>query len=369
MQVFQWDPSFATGNVEIDEQHQYLIGIINDFGELLEKGAVCPDEIGKACAKLADYARYHFGLEEQLMTAVNLDQRHHYQHRHQHEDLLYETELFQRLLASGDQADGKMFFEFLTNWLVFHILGTDMLMSRQIEAIGQGKSPAEAFWIEEHDARNATALLLTAVKKLLTQISSRNRQLVELNESLERKVQERTRDLSELNRQLQTLASTDGLTGILNRRAFMEEADGLLLLAQRYQHPLALLMVDADHFKMVNDTYGHEAGDRVLIALSKILLQCLRTTDRLGRVGGEEFAILLPETDLEQTAVLAERLLGSVREARIAIEGGAALTITVSIGVAALSPQAADVDAIMRQADAALYRAKAAGRDRWCGAA
>ncbi|MHB8708237.1 MAG: bacteriohemerythrin [Desulfuromonadales bacterium] len=368
MQVFQWEPSFETGNLEIDRQHQYLIGIINDFGELLERGVVNPAEISKVCVQLADYARYHFGVEEQLMASVNLDQRHHYQHRHQHEELLYETALFQRLLAAGDQAEGRIFFEFLTNWLVFHILGTDMLMSRQIEAIGRGKTAAEAFLVEEHADRNATALLLAAVKKLVTQISSRNRQLIELNESLEQKVVARTRDLSELNQQLKLLANTDGLTGVLNRRAFMEEAGSLLQLAQRYRHPLSLLMVDADHFKRVNDTCGHEAGDRVLVALGKIMHQSLRGTDRLGRIGGEEFAILLPETDLEQTAVLAERLLSSVRHAQIEINGGAPLTITVSIGVATLNPLTADIDAIMRAADAALYRAKAAGRDRWCGA-
>ena len=199
--------------------------------------------------------------------------------------------------------------------------------------------------------------------------TSRNKQLLELNVTLEQKVRERTHDLSAANHQLKELASTDALTGTLNRRAFMEEASGLLQLAQRYKHPLSLLMIDADHFKKVNDTYGHQVGDRVLIHLSNIMRHCLRGTDRLGRVGGEEFAVILPETDLEQTGVLIERLLSAVRSATIEIEDAPPPRVTVSIGVATLNPLSTDIDALMKQADVALYRAKNEGRDRWCAAA
>lgn len=368
MQLFTWDQLFQTGSSEVDEQHQCLISIVNEFGELLERDGAGSAEIEAVFSKLENYTRYHFDVEGQLMETIGLDQRHRHQHRHQHEDLLYETQLLRQVLADGDQSSGKIFFEFLTNWLVFHILGTDMLMARQIEAINQGKSAAEAYSAEEQDGRNSTKLLLSAVKNLLYQISSRNKQLVELNQTLEQRVQERTFELSVANQKLRELASTDGLTGVLNRRAFMEEASSLLQLAQRYNHPLSLLMIDADHFKKVNDNYGHQVGDRVLVHLSNVIRHCLRGTDKLGRIGGEEFAVVLPETDLEQTAVLTERLLSAVRNEEIEIEGAIPLRVTVSIGVVTLSPLSTEIDALMKQADVALYQAKAKGRDCWCGA-
>jgi hemerythrin len=367
MQLFQWDKTLETGNHDIDEQHQHLVGIINEFGELMEREAAGREDIELVCAKLAEYASSHFDLEEKLMEQYDLDQRHRYQHRHQHEDLIYETELSRHVLAAGaDPAAGRIFFEFLTNWLVFHVIGTDMLMARQILAIRQGKTGAEAYLSEEQEIRNSTGLLLRAVKNLLSQISSRNKQLVELNETLERRVRERTTDLTTANQKLHALVSTDDLTGTLSRRAFMEEAGNLVQLAQRYKHSLSLLMIDVDHFKKVNDTYGHQTGDRVLAHLSKVMQDCLRGTDRFGRVGGEEFAVILPETDLEQTALLIERLLYTVRNATVEIGESSPLRVTVSIGVATLSPAINDIDALMKMADQALYQAKSAGRDRWC---
>ena len=365
MQFFQWDPAFQTGSHDVDRQHQQLISILNRFGALLVRDAVGSGEIAQVCEELLVYAHYHFAEEEALMAASGLDQRHRHEHRQQHEGLFAEVQALRENLVSVDQAAGKAFFEFLVNWLVFHILGTDLLMARQLAAIRQGKTSMEAYLTEEQESRHATDLLLKAVKNLLYQISNRNRQLIELNEALEKRVEERTRELSTANQKLQELASSDGLTGTLNRRSFMEEAGHLFQLARRYRRPLALLMIDADHFKRVNDTYGHQAGDRVLIRLSELLRRCLRETDKLGRIGGEEFAVILPETKREQTAWLAERLLSTVRTSAIGIGTSVPLQITVSIGIATLTPQTADIDGLLKQADVALYQAKAAGRDRW----
>jgi diguanylate cyclase (GGDEF)-like protein/PAS domain S-box-containing protein len=179
------------------------------------------------------------------------------------------------------------------------------------------------------------------------------------------------RDITErkaFEQQLIDLASTDGLTGALTRRAFMEEASNLFLLARRHARPLSLLMVDADYFKKVNDTYGHHVGDVVLVRLVAIFKEYLRTTDKVGRMGGEEFVVLLPETGPEEAAVVAERLLRAVRETKIDTDSGAALKITVSIGLAALSAQTKAIEALLRQADEALYDAKAGGRNRVCTA-
>jgi diguanylate cyclase (GGDEF)-like protein len=124
-------------------------------------------------------------------------------------------------------------------------------------------------------------------------------------------------------------------------------------------------MLDLDHFKDVNDAHGHRAGDRVLQQLARTCLEVLRTVDVVGRVGGEEFAILLPETAREGAVEVAERLREAVGRAEVAREEGVPLRVTVSIGVSTLSG-AANLDTLMSQADTALYDAKHAGRNRVC---
>ena len=368
MQLFQWDQTFATGSPVVDSQHQYLVEIINRFGVLIMRDASNTQEIDKVCAQLMEYTNYHFAEEEQLMDAVGLDQRHTAQHRQQHNDLVNEIEPLRRLIVKGDLAAGKHLFEFLINWLVFHILGTDMLMSKQIDDIQQGMTAAEAYSFEEENNQKTKSVLLSAVKKLLYQLSSRNKDLVELNQTLEKKIQDRTRELSRANEKLTELASTDGLTGVLNRRAFMDRAKSAFELARRYQRPLSMLMIDVDHFKRVNDTFGHQAGDHVLVRLCELINKSLRGPDLVGRVGGEEFAVILPETGVEQTAQITERLLNSVRQERVEVEPETIVKVTLSIGVATVPPLAPDVDAVLVAADRALYKAKSMGRDCCCTA-
>lgn len=166
-------------------------------------------------------------------------------------------------------------------------------------------------------------------------------------------------------RLLELQAHTDVLTGLANRRRFFEVAEAEISRSRRYETPLSLLMLDIDHFKEVNDAHGHRAGDRVLQQLARTCLEVLRTVDVVGRVGGEEFAILLPETTLEGAVEVAERLREAVGRAEVAREEGVPLRITVSIGVAPLSA-GTNLDTLMSQADAALYEAKHGGRNRVC---
>ncbi len=172
----------------------------------------------------------------------------------------------------------------------------------------------------------------------------------------------RQRSLTHL---LETQAHTDVLTGLANRRRFFEVADSELSRARRYGTPLSLLMLDIDRFKEVNDAHGHHAGDRVLQQLARTCLEVLRNVDIVGRVGGEEFAILLPETELEGAIDVAERLRAAVARAEVAREEGVPLRVTVSIGVAMLAGSV-NLDTLMSQADAALYDAKHAGRNQVC---
>lgn len=163
--------------------------------------------------------------------------------------------------------------------------------------------------------------------------------------------------------ELRLLASTDSLTGALNRRYFMDLADREQRRAVRYHTPLSVFLIDVDLFKNINDTHGHEAGDAILKRLTAICNDTLREPDLICRFGGEEFAILLPQTDAQGALQVAERLRHAIADARIAI-GEKTIECTASIGVASLQPDNGTIQAVLSRADKALYAAKAAGRNR-----
>ena len=169
--------------------------------------------------------------------------------------------------------------------------------------------------------------------------------------------------VADTHHRLSAEASTDALTGVANRRNLLRFASTEILRAHRYKRPLSLLMLDLDRFKEVNDRYGHQWGDEVLKQTAVATQSILRSTDLLGRYGGEEFAVWMPETSVEEAGHVAER----IREAigKISLDtGNGEITITVSIGVAGLLPEEPEVQSLINRADAALYSAKRAGRDR-----
>jgi diguanylate cyclase (GGDEF)-like protein/PAS domain S-box-containing protein len=164
--------------------------------------------------------------------------------------------------------------------------------------------------------------------------------------------------------ELERRAYSDYLTGLANRRHFLELAESELARHLRYGRELSILMLDVDRFKQVNDTYGHKVGDLVLKNLSDVCRATLRNVDIVGRMGGEEFAVLLPETGSEHAMDAAERLRTAIAAAQVTLSGGLPLHSTASIGVATLSEKDADIDMLLNQADQALYRAKGEGRNR-----
>lgn len=170
-------------------------------------------------------------------------------------------------------------------------------------------------------------------------------------------------ELAEANERLLVLATTDSLTGLANRRHFLEKLQEEIARSQRYGRPFSVAMVDADHFKSVNDTYGHDVGDRVLQRLSNLMTGAARDVDCVGRLGGEEFAILLPETNVQGGKVFCERLLSDIRDAEVDT-GADPLRFTVSIGLTEVCQGEAKTDVILNRADEALYEAKESGRDR-----
>ncbi|HEX8721031.1 MAG TPA: diguanylate cyclase [Pyrinomonadaceae bacterium] len=173
----------------------------------------------------------------------------------------------------------------------------------------------------------------------------------------------RARTLIELKQYLdscQEAAFTDHLTGLANRRRFERQLEREVARTERYGRPFCLLIVDVDNFKEVNDTYGHDAGDEVLRCVANVIQSGTRGIDTGARIGGDEFAVILPETSLERGMEVAERL----RSAVSAREAGAPCRVTASLGVAELPSCAGTQDELRAAADSALYEAKRAGRDR-----
>jgi diguanylate cyclase (GGDEF)-like protein len=166
-------------------------------------------------------------------------------------------------------------------------------------------------------------------------------------------------DLVRRAKEYEQFASLDGMTGVCNRRQFDVLAAAEWKRFQRYNRPLSLMLMDIDRFKDVNDRLGHEAGDRAIKTVAAVCTESTRSSDVVARIGGDEFAALLPETDLQQARTVAERL----RQAILARTQGGQAAVTVSIGIAAANVSMPDMGALMRLADKALYAAKATGRN------
>ncbi|MCJ2084095.1 GGDEF domain-containing protein [Methylobacterium sp. J-090] len=189
-------------------------------------------------------------------------------------------------------------------------------------------------------------------------LAEQRRDLQALNEALSKEIEHRTRLEAELRR----LADTDSLTGALARRRFMEISAREWARHQEGTAPICVLMLDLDRFKLVNDSFGHAVGDAALVASVAACRANLRPRDIIGRTGGEEFAVLLPETGLGHALEVAERLRDAVASAPVEAQGGT-VTMSVSIGVSQ-ARQGESLESAMQRADAALYTAKDDGRDR-----
>lgn len=183
----------------------------------------------------------------------------------------------------------------------------------------------------------------------------------------EKAVQSAMIDITErknIEGQLKHMAYHDALTGLPDRNAFETQLDDELNRAIRYKHALSLLILDLDHFKSINDVYGHQAGDKILRSFSMLLEQVIRNTDFAGRYGGEEFIIILPETTLSEAEELAERMRKKIEAHTFTISDDKKIKVTSSIGIASFPDHAQTKLNLIRAADSSMYKAKEAGRNQ-----
>jgi len=361
MRTFEWNSNFVTDLPSVDEQHHRLVELINALGERLDGDNVSDRDLEDLFRQLVEYASYHFAEEEALMRETGLDERHVEAHIAKHRSFIEELKLLKHNARSDVDNIATEVLDYLIHWLTYHFLGQDQNMARQIRAMNQGQDATAAFEAGERHEDHALEPLLDAVNGLLARLSAQNRKLEELNETLERRVDERTRALAEANQRLRILSLTDALTGLPNRRHAIERLEGFREQPGPRDRPLAALMIDADHFKEINDRYGHEAGDAVLVELARTLDGAVRTDDQVFRLGGDEFLVLCPATDLDGGLLIAEQLRRRVAALRIPA-GDGCWRGSVSIGLAVCDPATVSRESLLKAADEALYEAKAAGR-------
>ena len=207
--------------------------------------------------------------------------------------------------------------------------------------------------------------LSTAVRSLLRRIGMAEedaRQIRAESSDAVHAAEDRVRRLGADLHAMQVLADTDALTGLLNRRAFLPLAKDAMSYFKRYRRGICVLMIDIDHFKRVNDLYGHAAGDEVIRQISRIIKDAVRTTDKAARFGGEEFVVLLRETDLQGAAIFADRIRQTVA-GTVFEPDGQRLRATISVGMAGAEVTDDDIDRTIERADRALYAAKSGGRN------
>lgn len=209
--------------------------------------------------------------------------------------------------------------------------------------------------------RGAITILIIATQ-FRTESDSARMALRKWADELEMESRQLEQTIEDRNSELREKAATDFLTGLPNRRHFLERAGQELARAARYGHTLSLLMIDIDYFKSINDGFGHPAGDRAIIAVGRHCAEACRSSDLAGRLGGEEFAMLLPEAGLAEAQAVAERLRQGAQALQVS-EEGRPVPIKVSIGIACLEPGDTGPDTLLARADRALYAAKNAGRD------
>jgi hemerythrin len=363
MHAFQWNDCFSTGLCDVDEQHHRLVDLINRFGELVmrEEGASAM-EIEEVFQELARYAKFHFSEEETLMATCGLHPQYVEAHRHKHLKFMDEVSLLYTATSADNRVAAKGLLQFLTDWLAYHILGDDQFMARKIALITSGGS------LQDIDQANAPShdpakdALLSALNGLFQQVSDRNHELVQLNKTLEARVADRTQALTEANQRLDYIANTDALTQLPNRRNAMRSLSLAWNESVSSDTALACMMIDADGFKQINDTHGHDAGDEVLRVLSRQLRNAVRTDDLVCRLGGDEFLIICPATTMNGALQLAEKIRADVAALRVSA-GTGEWCGSVSVGVAVRTVVLTKVEELLKAADLGVYAAKHKGRN------
>jgi diguanylate cyclase (GGDEF)-like protein/hemerythrin-like metal-binding protein len=363
IEVFPWNDNFETGITEIDTQHKQLVSLLNKLASTL----VDDDniEISKVFDELTQYAQYHFRTEEQIWGEYFGQDSWLTSHQQSHVDFLPSV-------IEIEESDTNMplrhaverVVKFLIRWLAMHIIASDRRMAFVVTGMDNGLSKSEAKVIADEKMSGSFSILIDTIMDMYDGLSLRTLEL--MRERLHRQAVEIK--LREANQQLEVLATTDVLTGLHNRRYFNDVFAQELRRAKRNATSLALIIIDLDYFKKLNDDHGHSQGDFALAAVGACINElCRRAGDFGFRFGGEEFCILVTGKEaIKQIHEFSERLRKSVINLQISNSSSDAHHfLTVSIGATLVSPvNDQSAESIINYADKNLYEAKRLGRNR-----
>ena len=305
-----------------------------------------------------------WGLPETIYTPI--------QYHHHSKNIPSEIEIKARVLGMADQISSvyhgsqcaKKFVDVTAAMEQLYGL-TEKDTNRLIDAVASTSVEILSYFeIDPGDMKPYSQLLIEANEELGKLNFSYEQLVLELKRS-KAKAENLATELQAANEKLRELATKDGLTGLFNHRYFQESMDREISRALRYKSPLSLIIADIDHFKKINDTYGHPVGDMVIKTIGSHMQNNVRGSDIVARYGGEEFAAILTETDLKGSVTFAERFRRSIEEADI-ISDGQTIKVTISVGVATLNhvSRTNDKATLIKLADDSLYHAKKTGRNR-----
>ncbi len=235
---------------------------------------------------------------------------------------------------------------------IFEIILFSLLLAYRINTIRQESLDSQEELLKQQKTEST---------RLFHAVSEKTKALNYANKKLEAELARK----DSLEKHLQYLASTDTMTGLLNRRAFFDICDEKMIEASSNESKLTCLIVDIDFFKQINDTYGHDMGDKVIKIIAKLMIENTRTIDYIGRIGGEEFAILMPNTDKEDAFFIADRLRKNIARHEILLNNDI-VNVTVSIGLSYIHNEDKNIHSLLKRADTALYEAKDSGRNQVC---
>jgi hemerythrin len=360
--IFKWNESFNTDIKFMDEQHKGLVKELNNAIKLcLSDKKIDKKDIDDFGSKLTDYINTHLSAEEKLMDEVKLDERYVKIHKAEHNEFKEKcANFFDSVPIDVDKAKVQRFLEFLISWLAYHILSTDKSLGRQVDLIKKGINAEKAYAISKDFVDKNADLLLKALRALFSIVDEKNVELAKANKNLELKVQSRTSELEKVNKQLEIISMNDELTGLPNRRYALETLEQCIKTWKRYGTFFSLVFVDADKFKSVNDTFGHEYGDIVLNWIAHFLCTNFRESDIVCRLGGDEFLVICTESDADSSYNAVNSLIEKARATRKSTPLKY-WDISFSIGVAGVSKETDTASGLLKTADEAMYVVKKNG--------